>query len=1110
MVLYPAQPGQVLQEEKMEEDIAGHGSKPLMQKAQEEGIYASLMSTTNMIVRRLDQGLTLPPKIHPETPTDNGESHKESTSKEHATKDSTSEARDRHLKDDLSQENSGNNDCMNETQQEHTGKVYDPCQHIKPILHHRQEKLTDGPSGFSVLGQKQLGFCSSSQAPDRASKLVPEHRLARTQSAGCQGNIDEGPANQLQLARINENIPSACPMGDGAMPGSSRPSQDTVTRTQRSKGSDVGLLCSRECTTAIENPVAAKHLTSQQTDDLPYRGIRDRGQELTLSLGSMVKKRLSGSELSCATLRGVVNKGDGKATGNVSAPEQLQDERSQDEKLQYEQPQDKIHTSGQVPPSMVEEGSERASGVSCGVESPKAKGVEARLYSPIYKSPKANASSQVNTTIAATIRNRPASKHISATLQHRSLSTLYSSHPQLIALRSYLATAPLPSPGVRKIQQLILSAIDGEIELEGNPGLDTQLDAIFHRMAADEKFQKGVIGFGMSKLGNVLSLSMIESSLTMAGHSVTENDAGFSNQSFGLGANTTASKAPIPIFNIKTCTLEELKEEYNAIKAIAKKEHQLLLNSDFKRNSLEEDAMALKKQLDHWKTISSSVPGAKTVANESTKWMCTSCGLLNDSWADLTEWAPAKAPRVARLAPEEAGIPESNKFTFVLTDYCRFCGCHKSSGRPQQSAKSPSKRKLANVTMGPSIANNGEQSDEQTKRHRKNMMSEIESDASGRATPTTQTYQVRFPNLPATAPDAQLPQVPLANQDMANIQQGQSSGLNSSAQHLPNVSGIVSDQHCFPSINGTVPNQQIFPNGNDTVAGQQHFPTDNATTGGQQFFPIGNGTIGDQQYFPAGNGVVRDQQYSPSGSGTISDQQHSPNSSGTITSQQSSPSGSGTITYQQSPSITGTDTRQNYLPSTNGSITNQQFVPNSFDMSTDQFAGEGDFFEFFDFDAAGESQDRFRSTDWLGGIDLLNAGVATSATLATPNASSPDQTILPFPSATPSSDGNSYQSLIGFDDDINSISPEDLNLFHSIQNDQADQPAAKTSAKPQSKAQNKIAKPGVKYDMRGNQIGPSTLPAIRNRKPMAPRTAKVGVLTFPTSTAPKNAAPKTT
>ncbi|KFZ19058.1 hypothetical protein V502_03843 [Pseudogymnoascus sp. VKM F-4520 (FW-2644)] len=1090
LVLYPAQPGQVLQEEKMEEDIAGHGSTPVIQKAQEEGIYASLMSTTNMIVRRLDQGLTQPPKIHPETLTDNGESHKESTSKEHATKDSTSEARDRHLKDDISQENASNNDCMNETQQEHTGKVYDPCQHILPILHHRQEKLTDGPSGFSVLGQKQLGFCSSSQAPDRALKLVPEHRLARTQSAGCQGNIDEEPANQLQLARINENIPSVCPMGDRAMPGSSRLSQDTVTRTQRSKGSDVGLLCSRECTTAIEQPVAAKHLTSQQTDDLPYRGIRDRGQELTLSLGSMVKKRLSGSELSCATLKGVVNKGDGKATGNVSAPEQLQDEKSQDEKLQYEQPQDKIHTSGQVPASMVEEGTKGASGVSCGVESPKAKGVEARLYSPIYKSPKANASSQVNTTIAATIRNRPASKHISATLQHRSLSTLYSSHPQLIALRSYIATAPLPSPGVRKIQQLILSAIDGEIELEGNPGLDTQLDAIFHRMAADEKFQNGVIGFG---------------------HSVTENDAGFSNQSFGLGANTTASKAPISIFNIKTCTLEELKEEYNAIKAIAKRDHQLLLNSDFKRNSLEKGAKALKQECDHWKTISSSVPGAKTAANESTKWMCTSCGLLNDSWADLTEWAPAKAPRVARLAPEEAEIPESNKFTWVLTEYCRYCGRHKTGGRPQQSAKSPIKRKLANVAMGGSIANNGEQSDEQIKRHCcKNMMSEIKSDASGRAAPTTQIYQVRFLDSPATAPDAQLPQVPLANQYMANIQQGQSSGGNYSAKHLPNVSGIVSDQHCFPSINGTVPNQQFFPNGNDTVAGQRYFPTDNATTGGQQFLPIGNGTIGDQQYFPAGNGVVRDQQYSPSGSGTISDQQHSPNSSGTITSQQSSPSGSGTITYQQSPSITGTDTSQNYLPSTNGSITNQQFVPNSFDMYTDQFAGGGDFFEFFDFDAAGESQDRFRATDWRGGIDLLNAGVATSTASATPNASSPDQTTLPFPSATPPSGGNSYQSLIGFDDDINSISPEDMNLFHSIQNDQADQAAAKTSAKPQSKAQSKIAKPGVKYDMRGNQIGPSTLSTIRNRKPMAPRTAKVGVLTFPTSAAPKNAAPETT
>ena len=104
-------------------ETASHGFKPLMQKAQEEGIYASFMPT-NVIVTRMDQGLTLPPKIHPETLSDDGETHKEPISKEHATKESTSEAHDRHLKDDPAQDNDGNNgfDCTNETQQEQDRK----------------------------------------------------------------------------------------------------------------------------------------------------------------------------------------------------------------------------------------------------------------------------------------------------------------------------------------------------------------------------------------------------------------------------------------------------------------------------------------------------------------------------------------------------------------------------------------------------------------------------------------------------------------------------------------------------------------------------------------------------------------------------------------------------------------------------------------------------------------------------------------------------------------------------------------------------------------------------------------------------------------------------
>ncbi|KFZ01717.1 hypothetical protein V501_09841 [Pseudogymnoascus sp. VKM F-4519 (FW-2642)] len=1152
----------------MERDIAGHGSKPLMQKAQEEGIYASFMPTS-MIVTRLDQGLTLPPKINPETFSDNGESHKESTSKEPATKYPTSEAHDHHLIDNLSQQNASKIgvDSTNETDQERTGKVYGPCQHIEPNSHHRHEKLTDGPSSFPTLGQRQrhqLGFCSSCQGPHHASELVTgsmEYHLATIQSADCQGSIDEELANQLQLAPINGNIPSIFPMGGRAMPRLRRPSQDTVPQVQKPNGSDVDLLCNRECIAVIDQPVSTKHLASRQTDDLPDGGIGDRGQELTVSMGSRVEMvpKLSLSESNCST-PDIGNMADGKATINVSASEQLQDEKSQDDRLQYEQPQDNTHTSCQVSLSLVEQGTQMASGVSCGVGSPKAEGVEASLYSPIYKSPKANASSQVNTTIAATIRNRPAPEHISAIHQHRSLSTLYSSQPQVLAWRSYIANAPLTSPGVRKIQQLILAAIDGEIELERNSGLDAQLDTIFDRILVDEQFREAVVAFSMSKLGMCCSSEKAESSLTMAGDdSVTANDASSSNQTSRLGGNATASKDSGPKFNIKTCTFEELKEEYITFKALAKKEHQRLSASDSKRTTLEEDIKALKEERNHWKKVSSSVAGATAVENKSIKWLCTPCGLLNDSWADLTEWAPGKAPKDAKPAPEEAGVPESNKSTWVQTKYCRRCGRHESIGLPK----------------GCSIAEFNDEFDGLCK----NIKSEV--DGSGRGVPTSQNFDIQIVDYSPAAPAAQSPQVPCTNKNTANIQ-GQSNAGNSSAQYLPRVNGTVADQQRLPNINGAVPNQQHLANGtvvnqpylanvNSRVANQQYLANANSTVATQHFPPNINGAvpnqqhlanangtvatrhfppnitgtapnqqnipngkvkgkIAEQQHFPAGNGTIGGQQYHPASNGIVKGQQYSPSGNSTISGQRGPPNGSGTVTNQQG--LTGTNEGQNYLPSTNGSVAGQQLSSNAtgtnagqelettsygiiadpvdvIDAFTSQFGG-ADLFDNFDFDAVTDfpfdSEDPFSMADW-NPVPSSNTGVMTSAASVTPNAWSPGQTTLPSASATPSSRGDSLQCPITIDDDdVPPISQEDMKVIDNLC---INQPATNSPAKPKSKAQHRVTKPGVKYDMRGNQIGPSTLPTFKYYKPMAPRTAKVGALMFPTSAAaPKDAAPQ--
>ncbi|KFY43482.1 hypothetical protein V494_01965 [Pseudogymnoascus sp. VKM F-4513 (FW-928)] len=1100
LVSYPPQAGCILQEEKMERDIAGHGSRPLKQKAQEEGIYASFMPT-DMIVTRLDQGLTLPPKIHPETLADNGESHMESTSKEQATKDSTSDAHDHHLIDNLSQENSSKNttDCTNKTQQKHTGKVYDPCQHIELNIHHRHEKLTDGPSSFPNLGKKQQGFYSSSGAPDHASRLVlelvpelvpeqvTEDVLARNLSASCQGSIDSEPANQLQLAPINGNISSIWLMDPRAMPGSSGPFQETVPQTQKPKRRVVEPLCNRDCITVIDKPVATKHVTALQRDELPCRGVGNRGSELTISYDNMVEEelpvsvdsmveKLSVSESISATPESDVNIADGKATRTVSASEQLQDEMSEDEKVCYEQLQDKIHTSGQVLVSMVEKGTKIASGVSCGVGSPKDEGVKTRLYSPVYKPPQATASPQENnTTIATTISNSPASRHISPTLQHAYWPTLESSHPQLLALRSYIATAPMASPEMEKIQQLIVAAIDGDISLETNPDFDAQLEAILDRMMTDEAFLKGVIAFGISKLGSCDPLTMAESSLNTTGYSLTEHDA----------------ISPGSKFNMKTCTLEELKKEHSTTLSLTRKGHRFQLQLKAKCDKLQEKMKALTAERDYWKGVGMKMPDSKALVNSSAKWSCKSCGLVNDSWTDLEQRAPGKSSKSAKPASKDPGVLANTENTWAPTDYCRYCGSHKSGSQSGPKAESPGKRKLAHATEENGFEIFEDHFEDRFKRHCENIESVVKP--LGRAIPNTDSFQVQLGGSPAAASGTELQQAPRTNTQKAGTQQSQRNDTNCFPDYLSSVSGTVADQQYFPNNNGTTPSEQYFPNGYDTIAVQQHFPTGNGTIAEQHHFPTGNDATGQQQHFPVGGGVATDQQYFPSSNGTISNQQ-------------SPLSGNGTTPGQQRP------------PSPDGTNSSDHTLRGDYDESTNSLqcaqAGNGteeeDLFAEVDLDVLlGISQDPFHQENWPDMTPSLNTGGMVSAVQEKPSTRYPGLTTHSSAYSSPYSMDRSSYSPIEIDDNVPPISQADLDAINSIPVKQPYQPSAKPPMKSQRNSPNKVTKPGIKYDIRGNPIGTATLPTMRYRK-LAPRTAKEGARMFPASAPPKDAAPQTT
>jgi hypothetical protein len=463
---------------------------------------------------------------------------------------------------------------------------------------------------------------------------------------------------------------------------------------------------------------------------------------------------------------------------------------------------------------------------------------------------------------------------------------------------------------------------------------------------------------------------------------------------------------------------------------------------------------------------------------------------MNDSWADLTEWAPGRVPKYAKPARGAAGVPSEYKYEWIRTSHCRNCGRHRYPGQPELNAETPSKRRLADVTEDDNVTFD----EDQFKRHCRNLQSEI--NPQGRAFTTTQCV-----DLTAAAPSVQLSQVPLAtNPNMANIQQGQNNEHSFPAQYLPNI-----------NFNGTVANQQFLPDFNGTSADQQWFPNFNGTSVDQQWFRTGNGSLAGQQFLAIGNDIITSQQSPPIENVAIADQQCSSTSSGTITDEQFSLTSSGTITVQQCPpSLNGTNAGQQYLPSPNGPTAHQLYVPNVIGMFTDQFGGEGDLFADFDFDALpNDNQDPFPIENFLGGgVHSTNMSVVAGAASGTSYASSLDQTDVSFKSARPSTVGSSYQTPIEIDDNILPISQANLAVIHNSRNEKSYQPATKTPSK--STKENAPAIPAVKYDMRGNQIGPATLPTVRYRKPMAPRTAKVGSLTFPASAAAQAAAPQTT
>lgn len=856
----------------MDQDAALHGSEPSRHKiTQGEGNYASSMST-DIIVTRSDQGLTLPHKIPPPALLDNSQTPGEFISEVcGGMTDGISKQKSKRIGDDLEKETVSR-----------TRRTYGPCQHINAISHQAFRRLTD-EQGIPVEGLNQRDSSPFSQATGPAEKMAMEHSTTSIQSVSVPTKRNRDSAKQSQLSRHPERFdgirfmkPTGISMPVSSNHAQTVKSQGQQSKDDQSKDDGVALLHMKVPITSFDGAVPFDSLAALPCNTLPRRYDEHRSQAPITSFGgpatfdqlaaspsntlsrrydedgsqaptllrlSSMAEDLRMSKPVCVNPRRVENKRVEKTTGNTLATEQLHHG---------------IHTlDPDVPLQSVEAEAELGQS-ACPKERShvsEGKGIKTRLYSSVYGLRSADASPGGNYAIDTTIRNESTAHLNSAEHPPKSPSHLLNSGLQLFFLESLIATAPMAPSEMDSTQRLISAAIKGEIVLERDLALEALLEPLHKKMATNKQFRNGVIAFFASKKSKCLDISITGQSLNKS-DIVTTRSQTVGNQADSSGQNhlfdeaeatatseitATAEEASQPKFNLKTCKFNELKAEYRAVRTQAHRDKARIEKLVSKRNLQAEKEKNLTRELHYLRGVIKKVP-INVEFSSSQKWQCR-CGIYNTSWADGKEFAPGKIPKDWRVSSQDSGIPSGAMNQWAHTHYCRLCGRNNLVGHADHNAESAHKRKSQDIEVVGLEDSDGEEGP--NKRHRKNgYFSHQPEDAML----NFHAHLGVFRNSSAGAP---VSQSPMPSEGVVSMHHDEYNDLAGSQEFSPEIGGSMINQFEGDGEDFAFENEflsafdesAIVLDNGDTASAFAIGDTSPASDGGAFFFDNGDATL---------------------------------------------------------------------------------------------------------------------------------------------------------------------------------------------------------------------------------------------------------------------------
>jgi len=738
----------------MDREAANYGSIPPGHLiGHGEGNYASSMSI-DISVTRSDQGLTLSPKIQPETPWSKERTHEESIPSLRG-----------HLRDDVEKqkdcriEDGSQKDAVSRTQ-----SLYGPCQDNSANARQGDRRLTEEPT-ILIEALKQR---DSPQSPRTAYPLLErsmmeypmmEYSKTSIQSVSAQKNIKDDPAEQWQVDKDSWTASG----GHGAEKmdvATTCTVKPTPSEYIEAVQSETPLSKEQHDQSGSSKPVITKSVTAGTSkapaesplSAMPTEVDEERSQHILTSVSeiSMIEclpTQNAGVVDSCYVQNGV----DGKVDAAGSFPGQLcynVEDGDNDTPL----PSVEVETA----PGRDAYLGERTSGLNTKTTKPNSPAYQLRhgIYLPDSQGKFAIATirSQSTTTITtfSPDSTNPAPK---------SPANLHNVKPLILPIISLMVTAPMAPSKRNQTRKLLQDAINGKITLERNPELEKSLEGIYNKLKNDEKFRNWIIAFYAEKLSKFQNSILNGQSLTKPENEPSEVEVDSSDdeeEGIAEDGETITAEAPEFKLNLKTCKLPELRAEHKAIRNQYRKIKSRLEKLEPRCTKLSRDLELVTKGRSYWKAVAKKAPVGIKVLIEND-WLCCHCGIFNGASAKKDQWDKGRYPQEQRVSSEDMGVPDEFKAEWGLTNYCRHCGRNRFG---TSSAEGCLKRKSADgETVDSANMNSNHQPN---KRQRQNQ-------SSGQALPNNMpSFEAHLGVFSVAGAEAQHAELQMSNYDSSN------------------------------------------------------------------------------------------------------------------------------------------------------------------------------------------------------------------------------------------------------------------------------------------------------------------------------------------------------